>query len=167
MPPLSLSGDNFQSAASSAAPKGSAQPRLRSALCSPLTRTQLSRGRPQRMPPDKPRRAAPGRNARPAETPIPLPGRVLIPLPHRPVPAGKLRPRGRPHLGWRRRVRRLRGAPSAGGGRGRISRAAPARRSTPWLGPAERPASSFRPAENAAARPPPAAPPGSGARRAA
>lgn len=66
MPPLCLSGDNFQSAASSAAPRGSARPRPRSVPCSPLTRTQLSRGRPQRMPPDKARRAAPGRSARPA-----------------------------------------------------------------------------------------------------
>lgn len=66
MPPLCLSGDNFQSAASSATLEGIARPRPRSFPLSPLTRTQLSRAAPSGCRRTKPRRAAPGRSARPA-----------------------------------------------------------------------------------------------------
>lgn len=53
-------------------------------------------------------------------------------------------PPGAPHLGWRLRGRRRRGAQSAGGGRGRVSRAAPSPHDTPWLVPAGLPSSSAR-----------------------
>lgn len=75
--------------------------------------------------------------------------------PHRSAPAAALTHRGC----WRRARRR--GALSAGGGRGRLSRAMPSPHYTPWLVPAERPATSarrgcpcfLRPAGTAAAPP--------------
>lgn len=58
------------------------------------------------------------------------------------------------HRGCWRRARRRRGALSAGGGRGRLSRAMPSPHCPPWLLPAERPAPSARPGCPCSLRPP-------------
>lgn len=69
----------------------------------------------------------------------PLARRKVAGSPQRSAPAAALT-----HRGCWRRARRRRGSLSAGGGRGRLSRAMPSPHYTPWLVPAERPATSAR-----------------------